>query len=168
MRRAFEPDLEEWFHQVDRKGNQSKINGPDTNMVPCTEKSPCFGITEVQNGCGSVLIRHWRQLAPENLSSGEAFLGSGEKVMISELNKVLWNVNTSIKHFNSWKKTYNHMFLIWSLFMSTLNIHWKDWCWSRSSNTLATWCKEPTHWKRPWCWERLKPKGEEGGRGWDR
>ena len=27
------------------------------------------------------------------------------------------------------------------------DIHWKDWCWS--SNTLATWCKEPTHWKRP-------------------
>ena len=24
-----------------------------------------------------------------------------------------------------------------------------------------------THWKRPWCWERLKAKGEEGGRGWD-
>ena len=46
-----------------------------------------------------------------------------------------------------------------------LNIHWKDWCWS--SNTLATWCKEPTHWKRPWCWVRLKAK-EEGGRGWDR
>ena len=22
------------------------------------------------------------------------------------------------------------------------------------SNTLATWCKEPTHLKRPWCWER--------------
>ena len=21
---------------------------------------------------------------------------------------------------------------------------------------VATWCKEPTHWKRPWCWERLK------------
>ena len=21
-----------------------------------------------------------------------------------------------------------------------LNIHWKDWCWSRNSNTLATWC----------------------------
>ena len=37
---------------------------------------------------------------------------------------------------------------------STLNIPWKDWCWS--SNTLATWCKEPTHWKWPWRWERLK------------
>ena len=23
-----------------------------------------------------------------------------------------------------------------------------------SSNILATWCKELTHWKRPWCWER--------------
>ena len=45
-------------------------------------------------------------------------------------------------------------------------IHWKDWCWSWSSNTLATWYKEPTHWKRPWCWERLRA-GEEGNRGWD-
>ena len=50
---------------------------------------------------------------------------------------------------------------------STLNIHWKDWCWSWSSNTLATRCKQPTQWKRTWCWERLKAKGEEGGRGWD-
>ena len=30
-----------------------------------------------------------------------------------------------------------------------LNIHWKDWCWSWSSNTLVIWCKETTHWKRP-------------------
>ena len=35
------------------------------------------------------------------------------------------------------------------------------------SNTLATWCQQPTHWKRPWCWERLKAKGEEGDRGWN-
>ena len=27
-----------------------------------------------------------------------------------------------------------------------------------NSNTLATWCEEPAHWKRPWCWERLKAK----------
>ena len=40
--------------------------------------------------------------------------------------------------------------------------------WSWSSNTLATWCKEPTHWKRPWCWERLRASGEGGNRGWDR
>ena len=24
---------------------------------------------------------------------------------------------------------------------------------------------EPSHWKRPWCWERLKAKGEGSGRG---
>ena len=24
------------------------------------------------------------------------------------------------------------------------------------ADTLATWGKEPTHWKTPWCWERLK------------
>ena len=30
---------------------------------------------------------------------------------------------------------------------------------------LAT--KEPTHWKRPWCWERLKAGGEGGDRGWE-
>ena len=41
-------------------------------------------------------------------------------------------------------------------------IHWKDWCWSWTSNTLATWCEEPTYWKRPWYWERLKAEGEEG------
>ena len=39
---------------------------------------------------------------------------------------------------------------------SILNIHWKDWCWSWSSNTWVT-----------WCWERLKPKAEGSGRGWD-
>ena len=36
-----------------------------------------------------------------------------------------------------------------------------------NSNTLATWCEESTHWKRPLRWEKLKAEGEEGGRGWD-
>ena len=48
---------------------------------------------------------------------------------------------------------------------SVLNIHWKDWCWSWSSSTLATWWEEPAQWKRPWCWERLKAGGEGGNRG---
>ena len=41
----------------------------------------------------------------------------------------------------------------------------KDWCWS--SNTLATWRKELTHWERPWCWGRLRSGGEGDNRGWD-
>ena len=48
-----------------------------------------------------------------------------------------------------------------------LGVHWKDWCWSWSSNTLATWCEKLTHWKRPWCWERLREGGEGDDRGWD-
>ena len=50
---------------------------------------------------------------------------------------------------------------------STLNIQWKDWFWSQSSNTLATWCEELTHWKRPRCWERLKAGGKGDDRGQD-
>ena len=60
-------------------------------------------------------------------------------------------------------KRYNQS--IWK--KSVLNIHWKDWCWSWNSNILGTWCKELTHLKRPWCWERLKAGGEEDDRGWD-
>ena len=37
---------------------------------------------------------------------------------------------------------------------------------SWSSSALATWCEELTHWKTPWCWERLKA-GEGDNRGWD-
>ena len=41
------------------------------------------------------------------------------------------------------------------------------WCWHWNSNILATWCEEPTHWKRPWCWERFRAGREGGDRGWD-
>ena len=29
-------------------------------------------------------------------------------------------------------------------------------CWSWNSSTLAIWCEELTHWKRPWCWKRWR------------
>ena len=60
-----------------------------------------------------------------------------------------------------------YLFDDWFPRKSVLNIHWNDWCWSWSSNTLATWCKELTHCERPWCWERLKAGGEGDSRGWD-
>ena len=66
-----------------------------------------------------------------------------------------WTAKRSISQ--SWRK-------------STLNIHWKDWCWSWRSNTLDTWCEESTHWKRPWCWKdwRQEEKGttEDEMVGW--
>ena len=50
---------------------------------------------------------------------------------------------------------------------SNLNVQWKDWSWSWSSNTLATWCEEATLCKRPCCWKRLRAEWEEGNRGQD-
>ena len=33
--------------------------------------------------------------------------------------------------------------------LKEMAVHWKDWCWSWNSSTLATSCEELTHWKRP-------------------
>ena len=48
-----------------------------------------------------------------------------------------------------------------------LGVHWRDWCWSWDSSTLATSCEEWTHWERPWCWEGLGAVGEGDDRRWD-
>ena len=48
---------------------------------------------------------------------------------------------------------------------STLNIHWKDWWWSQSSNTLATSCEEPTHWEKMLILGKIKDRRR---RGWQR
>ena len=51
---------------------------------------------------------------------------------------------------------------------SILNIYWKDWCWTWNSNTLATWCKELTHWKDPDAGKDWRQKGttEDEMVGW--
>ena len=52
------------------------------------------------------------------------------------------------------------------LYHSWFSITWiQGVAWS--SNHLATWCQELTHWKRIWCWKRLSAGGEEGNRRWD-
>ena len=50
---------------------------------------------------------------------------------------------------------------------SALGFLWNEWCWSWNSSTLATSCKELTHWKRLWCWEGLGARGQGDDRGWD-
>ena len=39
---------------------------------------------------------------------------------------------------------------------SALNTHWKDWCWSGNSSILVIWYEQPTHWRSPWYWEKLR------------
>ena len=41
----------------------------------------------------------------------------------------------------------------------------RNWCWS--SSILVIWCEDPTHWKSPWCWGKLRAEREEGVRGWN-
>ena len=72
--------------------------------------------------------------------------------------------NWILYHWATWEAI-NHIISPWR--RSALGIHWKDWCWSWNSNTLATWCRELAHLKRPWCWERLRAGGEGDDRGWD-
>jgi len=50
---------------------------------------------------------------------------------------------------------------------SVLEFLWREWCWSWNCSTLATSCKELTHWKRLWCWEGLGAGGEGDDREWD-
>ena len=52
---------------------------------------------------------------------------------------------------------------------STLNIHWKDWCWNWNSNTLATWWKNHLIGKDSDAgkeWEQEKGVTEEEMVGW--
>ena len=52
---------------------------------------------------------------------------------------------------------------------SVLGVNWKDWCWSQNSNTLASWCQELTHWKRPGAgkdWGQEKGMTENEMVGW--
>ena len=56
----------------------------------------------------------------------------------------------------------------WWLFShSVVSDLWDPLDYSWNSSALATWCKELTHWKRPWCWERLKAGREGDDRGWN-
>ena len=48
---------------------------------------------------------------------------------------------------------------------STLNIHWKDWCWSWNSNTLAIWCEELTPLEKTLMLGKIEGRRR---RGWQR
>ena len=62
----------------------------------------------------------------------------------------------------------------WTARRSNQPIHPTDQSWVfigrtdvKAVNPLATWCEQLTHWKRMWCWERLRAGGEGDNRGWD-
>ena len=58
----------------------------------------------------------------------------------------------------------NHEYSMEGLMLKLKLQNFGRWCWSWSSKTLATWCKEPTHWKDP---DAGKDWGQEE-KGWQR
>ena len=78
--------------------------------------------------------------------------------------KVSWNT-VPLALFYSISSYFIPFYYFFLFFFTAFS--WKDWCWSWSSNILATWCEELTHLKRPWCWEGLKAGGKGDDRGLD-
>ena len=54
-----------------------------------------------------------------------------------------------------------HLFFLMNFLYLLLVLYSSAWF------LLSIWCKELTHWRRPWCWERLRARGEGGDRGWN-
>jgi len=129
-------------------GKESAFNAGDTGR---REFDPCVG---------TILCRSKWQPIPVFLLGKSHW----DQSLVVSVHRVAKSQTWLSTHY------YRHIYCFYqtsqSKRKSTLNIHWKDWCWSWSSNTLATWCKEPTYWKRPWCWEILKAGGEGDDRGW--
>ena len=133
---------------TNQKGRELIIY-PETFSPNIVLKNPCLKAIQVVQ-----TIWAWTACSPclvlaTNLSLLWCFW-----IVVLEKNPENPSESTEIKSVNPKKKL-------------TLNIHWKDWCWSWSSNNLATWCTESTHYKRPWCWERLRAGGDGSERGWD-
>ena len=73
-------------------------------------------------------------------SSVKAFLPRSKHFFIS------WVKSPSGVIFGAQENKIFHCFHFSLLFAMKQN------CWSQSHHSFATWWKELTHWKRPWCW----------------
>ena len=62
-------------------------------------------------------------------------------------------------HEDSTLRTSSQSFLRPSQWRLGFSLNWR---WEHKHSTYR-----PTHWKRPWCWERLKAGGEGDDGGWD-
>ena len=115
---------------------------------------------------------------PTKFCISESFVSSGSCVRV--VNRfTCW----AIKKFEGWRidafKLWcwrRHLRVLWTVCKEIKPVNPKGnqpWIFTEKTDTEAkapiylTWCEEPTHWKRPWCWERLMARGEVGDRGRD-
>ena len=127
---------------------------------------------------GVILVYHlWIQLSKYYIARDNIFFVSFNTLLIAKGKVYYWRRLLRVP----WTARRSNQSILKEIVPS---VHMKDWCWSWNANTLAIWCKELTHlegsyahhyttnaelthWKRPWCWERLKAGGEGDDRGWD-
>ena len=120
-----------------------------------------------KNTFESVLIR-WMKLEPIIQSE----VSQKEKTPIQYTKVYIWNLEIDAFKLWYWRRLLR---VPWTarrsnqLILKEISPEYslEVWYWNSNSNTLAIWCEEMTPWKRPWCWERLKVRGEGDNRGWE-
>ena len=81
--------------------------------------------------------------------------------VMSIFHMLIWNISLHMDN------SYMSVYVCQNFSVCILNT-WAHYFLNYTSiENLATWGEELTHWKRPWCWERLKAGGEGDDRGWD-
>ena len=87
-----------------------------------------------------------------------------------------YKASWALKNWWFWTRCWrSHLRVLWTAEIQTVHpIGNQPWIFTGRTDAesetpilLATWCKELTHWKRPWCWERVKEGKEGDDRGWD-
>ena len=126
--------------------NLNSVLKAETSL--CWQRSVLSKLWFFQQSCMDVRVGPWRRLSTKELVLFELWL---------RLLRVPWTARRSNQ---SILKEINPEYSLDGLMLKLKLQYFGHVMWR------VTWCPEPTHWKRRWCWERLKAKGEEGGRWW--
>ena len=147
----------------------------DHHHSGCSDLPSCLSPSGAPSGVPIAQSMAWSRGPGENLCSG----GRSSISTFSSGHVWMWELDYRVEHWRidafelwCWRRLLR---VPWTARRSNQSIlteirpgiHWKDWYWSRNSNTLATWCEQLTHLKRPWCWEGLRAGGEGDDRVWD-
>ena len=172
------------------------LSSPSGYQEWCTVTSQCHWTTQVLVNLGTQIVCHikslnnWERNKPCDLcDTSETLPRWDESSNRQEGNK--WKHLKNISHKNTFYKALFtkagvNLNLSWGsiqpgrtglptktsfLPVTMLCGHAKAWEITFLGGTgylmWYIWWEGPIHQKSPWCWQRLKAKGEEGVRGWD-
>ena len=105
-------------------------------------RKECAGVRHQRRNTSA--LQNSFQTSPKDAQQFSVFIWRKLTICLISISWVLWSFPTS--KLNASKRKKNHEIGVRykilhntvSVKISILNIHWKDWCWSWNSNTLAT------------------------------